>query len=181
MTLYGELHVNDAFHVLFKCPLVANERVKMFSRLDNTCGAYEWERVNTLSGLGIILLSPQDINAAWVVGRFLSEYLAAREILFASSPFSAPPVNIVSSKWLGGRNVQLTELRTYIEESLNRRANSSTPLPSHVCLLSEAWIIRHSRESLDDAFKPVRSWLPVGWESCLDRHSKSTRRSIACL
>ena len=100
--VYGELHVNDAFHVLFKCPLVANERVKMFSRLDNTCGAYEWERVNTLSGLGILLLSPQDINAAWVVGRFLSEYLAAREILFASSPFSAPPVNIVSSKWLGG-------------------------------------------------------------------------------
>ena len=70
--VHNEQYVNDAFHVLFKCPMVSKERIVMFSKLDNMCGANEWERVHTLCDLGIILLSPQTVDTACVRCRTLS-------------------------------------------------------------------------------------------------------------
>ena len=179
--VHNELYVYDVFHVLFKCPLVAKERASMFQTLDRICGASEWERVDTLCDLGIILLSPQSIHIACVVGRFLSEYLAARDIVCASPPFCVPSSQIVSSKWLGGRSTKFSDLCTHISDALSRRQAALSPIPIDTCQFTNTWITWHSHESLDDAFKHVRSWLSNGWDTRLDKKSKSSKRSIACL
>jgi hypothetical protein len=62
--IYNDLYVNDAFHVLFKCPMVAKERIALFNTLNDTCGADEWVRTKTLCDLGVVLLSPQSIDVA---------------------------------------------------------------------------------------------------------------------
>jgi len=151
----------------------------MFKTLDNTCGATEWERVDTVCDLVIILLSPLELSVACAVGRFLSEYLAAREILFVSPPFCESPTHLSTSRWVGGRTGKLNELRTSISESLDRRSRLMSPLPKDSCLFANTWIILHSRETLDDAFKCVRSWLPNGWDSRLDKKNKASKRSVA--
>ncbi len=179
--VHGELYVNDVFHVLFKCPMVSHERISFFSTLDNTCAADEWLRADTLFDLGVSLLSPLSIEVACAVGIFLSEYLAAREILLASSPFSTPPKIVTSCRWLGGRSSKLDEMHTRISGMLHKRSTSLTPLPRNICVFSHVWITWHSAESLDDAFKPVRSWLDDGWEERLERKGKTSIRSIACL
>jgi len=179
--VYNQLYVNDAFHVLFKCPMVGKERTVMYNRLDNVCGASEWERFDTLSDLGISLLSPQTLDIACVVGRFLCEYLASRDILLASSPFSIPPTPVASSKWTGGRSHKLNELSLFINDLLSKRASSMAPLPYESCVFTSTWITLHSRESLNDAFKPIRSWLSEGWEGRLEKKGKSKKRSMACL
>ena len=91
--MYNERYVLDAIHVLFKCPMVAKERVTLFNTLDTECGATEWVRADSLCDLGISLLSPQTAGVACAVGRFLSDYLATREILLCSSPFSQLPAS----------------------------------------------------------------------------------------
>ena len=105
--------------MLFKCPMVSNERMLFFSTLDNTCAADEWFRADTLFDLGVSLLSPLSIEVACAVGRFLSEYLAAREILLASSQFSTPPKIVTSCRWLGGRGNKLDEMCQRIGDVLH--------------------------------------------------------------
>ena len=168
-------------HVFFKCPMVAKERAVFFNTLDTKCGANEWVRAASLCDLGISLLSPQTAGVACAVGRFLSEYLATREILLSSSPFSSPPKTAAPSRWLGSRTKKLEDIRLFIHDSLHTRTHSATPLPLATCLFSNTWINRHSCESLHDAFKLVRSWLPDGWEQRIGRKSKPSTRSIACL
>ena len=180
--VYNDLYVNDAFHVLFKCPMVAKERIALFNTLNDTCGADEWVRTNTLCDLGVVLLSPQSIDVACAVGRFLSEYLAARDVLFCCVPFSTSPKSITSSRWLGGRNRKLDELRSHISDTLNKRMNSNNPLqPNNTCVFSSVWITWHSCESLGNAFKPIHEWLHDGWQSRLEKNGKTVRRSIACI
>ena len=179
--VYGEFYVNDAFYVLFKCPMLSSKRISLFSTLDNTCGGNEWVRAITLFDLGVALLSPLTVEVACAVGRFLSEYLAAREILLASSPFSTPPKIVTSCRWLGGRSSELEEMRLRIGGVLHERNISTTPLPKVICVYSNVWITLYSAESLDNAFKPIRSWLEDGWEGRLERKGKSSIRSIACL
>jgi len=101
--VHGEFYVNDAFHVLFKCPMMSSERIELFNMLDVTCGAKEWIRFDTLFDLGVALLSPLTVEVACAVGKFLCECLAAREILLASSPFITPSKTVTSCRWLGGR------------------------------------------------------------------------------
>ena len=182
--MYDERYVLDAMHVLFKCPMVAKERVTLLNTLDTKCGAREWVRAHSVCDKGISLLSPQTAGVAAVacaVGRFLSEYSACREILLSSSPFSSPPKAAATCKWLGNRTKKLEEIRLFIHDSLHLRNNTVTPLPSAACLLSNAWINQHSNETLHDAFKLVRSWLPDGWEQRIGRKSKRSTRSAACL
>ena len=137
--------------------------------------------VNTICDLGVALLSPPSLNIACAVGRFLSEYLAAREILLSSAPFCASPTQVASSRWLGGRTKKLDELCLNISDVLRTRDVSMTALPKDTCVFSSTWIIWHCHESLDDAFKPIRSWLISGWDTRLDRKSKSYKRSLACM
>jgi len=69
----------------------------------------------------------------------------------------------------------------YINDLLSKRLASADPLPWNTCMFSNVWIAWHSREALDDAFKPVRSWLGEGWERCLDKKYKPKSQSIACI
>ena len=179
--MYNERYVLDAMHVLFKCPMVAKERAMFFNVLDTKCGAFEWARVANLYDLGVSLLTPQSVDVACAVGRFLSEYLAAREILLSSLPFSSPPKQVTKSRWLGSRTNKLEEIRLFIHDSLHERANTETSLRFATCSFSNTWINQHSFETLHDAFKLVRSWLPDGWEQRIGRKSKPPTRSVACL
>jgi len=56
---YGAMHLSDAFHTLFICPLVSAQRVRLWNTLDNKCGACEWVSCETIVDLGISLLCPQ--------------------------------------------------------------------------------------------------------------------------
>ena len=82
--MHKRLFVNDIFYVLFLCPLVSVERVVMWSALGQRCGAYEWKSAAALCDLAYSLLCPQSIDAACIVGRFLSEYLGASDIFKAA-------------------------------------------------------------------------------------------------
>ena len=121
------------------------------------------------------------IEEACAVGKFLSEYLAAREVMLASSPFITPPKIVTSCRWLGGRGRKLDEIRLRIGGVLHDRSVSTSPLPNDIGVYSHVWIAFHSAESLDSAFKPIRSWLEDGWEGRLERKGKRFIRSIACL
>ena len=72
-------------------------------------------------------------------------------------------------------------IRASIRDSLHVRNNATSPLQVAVCLSSITWINQHSRESVSDAFKPVRSWLLSGWEQRIGRKSKPPTRSVASL
>ena len=137
-------------------------------------------RVDSVCNLGTSLLSPQTAGVACAVGRFLSEYLATRELLLSSSPFSSPPKAPATCKWLGSRTKKLEEIRLFIHDSLHLRTNSATPLSSDACLLSNTWINQHSNETFHNAFRLVRSWLPDRWQQRIGRKSKPSTRSVAC-
>ena len=73
-----------------------------------------------------------------------------------------------------------------IGDVLSKRLNSVSPLPlilnrALCCIFTYTWIAWHSQESLNDAFKLVRSWLVDGWEGRLENKGKSAKRSLACL
>ena len=154
----------------------------MFSMLDSACAASEWGMFESVCELGVALLSPHTLDTACAVGRFLSEYLAAREILLSSQPFNTSMTPAVaSSKWVGGRSSKLDEMRVHIGDTLNTRNVSVSPLPWTPCVITNTWINLHSREPIDDAFKHVSSWLCSEWERRLDKKSKPKVCSIACI
>ena len=156
--MYNTRYVNDVFHVLFVCPLVGVERIRMFQCLDSTCGATEWVPFASVFDLGITLLCPQSINVACVVGRFLSEYLAAKDVLYCETPFCTPPKHLGSTKWLGKRSEKLNELRVRINSEVGMRNSSLNVIPMPACVFTNMWVIWHSYESLPDLFKPIRGW-----------------------
>jgi hypothetical protein len=141
--VHDEFHVKDVFHVLFKCPIMAKERNSLFNTLDTACYADEWVRTDTLFELGVALLSPLNIGVASAVGKFLSEYLAAREILLASSPSKTPPKLVTSCRWLGGRGNKLDEMLQRIGDILHKRIISTSPLRKDICVDSHVWITLH--------------------------------------
>ena len=101
--------------------------------------------------------------------------------MLASSPFSTTPKAVTSCRWLGGRGKKLDEMRLRIGGLLSQRNITTSLLPKAICVHSHVWITLHSAESLDNAFKPIRSWLQSGWDGRLERKGKRSTRSIACL
>ena len=125
----------------------------MLISLDEACTATAWTPFNSVFDLCISLLCPQAVGVACTVGKFLSEYLAAREILFCNSPFSTAPRTLSSSKWLGGRSDKFNELVLRIKKDIIRRSDSSSPLPTPSCVYTNMWVIWHSYQPLVDAFQ----------------------------
>jgi len=65
--------------------------INMINAFNTFCDASEWDQFDTLYELGVVLLSPQTVSISCAVGKVLSEYLAARELVLSSAPFSTPP------------------------------------------------------------------------------------------
>ena len=168
-------YVSDVFHVLFMCPLVAEERVTMWNSLAHVCGCNEWVAADSVHTLALSLLCPQSVNVACTVGRFLSEYLAASE-LFAYAQTGAS-ILTRKPKWLGGRRDALDKIINKILLTLQLRTLSSIPFPT--CDTTHMWISYLTHESLHDAFKPIRTWLSDGWAMRMEPSSIRTTRSIS--
>ena len=56
--MHDQLHIDDAFHALFICPLVSPERAVMWQVLDSLGGADAWDKFDSVTDLGISLLCP---------------------------------------------------------------------------------------------------------------------------
>ena len=183
--MHGQLHVYDVFHVMFKCPLHVSERSSMFTSLDTVGGADQWEAVATVCDLGVSLLCPQSTGVASVVGRFLSESLAAMEIFMhirnVRSTGRQIDLQEVPSRWLGGRTGKLVDMRTRIIEMLRVRITSTCSIPTQDCNITREWVDRHSMESYSSAFQSIRHWLPSGWASSVEKKRGKRIDSIALL
>ena len=173
--MHGKLFINDIFHVLFICPLVASERVVMWSALGHKCGAYEWKAAKRLCDLAYSLLCPQSVDVACIIGRFLSEFLAASEMFRVAK--SGSPLDSCSPRWLGNKLDATSRMRARVISSLQSRVHRELPFPS--CLHTHTWLAILAQEPLEGAFKPVRTWLSPGWALKIEKNKKNTGKSIA--
>jgi len=176
--MYGSLSVYDVFHVLFQCPLYASERCSMFLCLNTISDADQWDAVATVCDLGVSLLCPQSPGVAMAVGRFLSESLAAMDIY---ARIREVGYHDVSSRWLGERTDKLNDMRTRIREMLRERNDSASTLRAPDCSVTRLWVDKHSHESLNDAFKSIRNWLPSGWARSVEKKQSKRINSIALI
>jgi len=132
--IYGVSHVLDVFHVMYSCPLVQSERVAMWTTLGNACGASEWPPADSASSLTYSLLCPQSIEVACVVGRFLSEYLAALEIYEVARENPTDLVNH-QPRWLGGgRKVMCDKLKVTVVSYITQRNSGDLVYPMYTCV-----------------------------------------------
>ena len=174
--IHGVSHINDVFHVLFVCPLVSSERVRMWNALAHEGSCNEWSITESISELGISLLCPQSVAVACIVGRFLSEYLAASE--FYELARCGGNIDTYMPRWIGCKQHVADDLRARLRIILHRYdAHRLTPLPE--CNVTLSWISKLTRDNIQSAFKPIRAWLPPGWAVHLENVHKSTPRSIA--
>ena len=133
--MYDSLHVDDAFHALFICPLMSPERAVMWQALDTLGGADVWNEFNTVTDLGISLLCPNVPAVACAVGRFLSEFLAARELYSASRDGR---LHECAPKWLRGRSDKLNHMKHHVTHLMASRGEVNAPLPIHNCAVTNA-------------------------------------------
>ena len=87
----------------------------------------------------------------------------------------------VSSRWLGERTDKLNDMRTRIREMLRERNNSASTLRAPDCSVTRLWVDKHSHESLNDAFKSIRNWLPSGWARSVEKKQSKRINSIALI
>ena len=115
--VHGSLHVDDAFHTLFICPLFSPERAVLWTVLDTTGGANEWEKFASVVDLGTSLLCPQVPIVASAVGRYLSECLGARELYVA---IREGRIHECTPRWLRGRTSKLNDIYEKIYNEYSR-------------------------------------------------------------
>jgi hypothetical protein len=171
--MHGCLHIDDVFHVLFVCPIAIKERAIMCHSLNSLCGADTWQPAESMESLGISLLCLQTSEVAHVVGRFLCEYLALRDIFFAGKTDSNS-ISSINPKWVRGRKVSLDSLKDFIVSVLDKRSTSHDPLPVPFCQTAKLWLDNHSTQTSSNAFKSVRSWLApiVGCANLVESRSR---------
>ena len=173
--IHGVSHINDAFHVLFVCPLVAEERLVMWSNLISRCGCDEWMPVHTVCDLGISLLCPQSIEVACTVGRFLSRYLAVSEMYEVARTEAS--LDTCMPRWFGGNKSVQCSVKSKLHSTLQMRTVSV--LPFSLCTTTCTLVRKLALESVHDAFKPIQSWLVPGWAHKIEKSKKKKVRSIA--
>ena len=113
---------------------------------------------------------------ASVVGRFLSECLAARELYVAAKECR---INECSPKWLRGRTEKLNSMKTYILHLVTSRLHSTCPQPTYDCAVTLTWVANHSNQHIHRAFRPIRLWLADNWDFQVDRSHKRKAKSVA--
>ena len=115
-------------------------------------------------------------EVACAVGRYLCECLGARELYVAAREAR---IEECSPKWLSSRLNKLHAMRQHIKSIVDSRLLVNTSLPTHECAVTCAWVGRHSRQSINDAFRTIRLWLPDGWAANVERVSRRKSKSIA--
>ena len=81
-------------------------------------------------------------------------------------------------RWLGGGRKQACErLRINIGSLLAQRASGELEFP--ICLHTNTWVGMLTRSTLCDIFKPIKSWIRVGWALYTEDRKKVRKRSIA--
>jgi hypothetical protein len=173
--IHGSSYINDAFHILFVCPIVAEERQVMWSDLQLRCGSDEWMPAATVCDLGVSLLCPQNAEVACTVGRLLSVYLAASEMYETARTDAS--IELCIPRWLGGNKSTHGRIKSKLHTTLQMRM--SNVLPFSLCTTTCAHVRRLAREDLHDAFKPIESWLVPGWAHKIEKSKKRKVRSIA--
>jgi hypothetical protein len=84
--------------------------------------------------------------------------------------------NKANMRWLGGNTVLAKAIKDRLAQTLAARTNGVLVLPT--CTHTSIWLSRRVHESLSSAFKPLRVWLPVGWDRKIEAKNRA-QRSIA--
>ena len=102
-------------------------------------------------------------------------YLAVTEMFEAAR--SGASIDACMPRWLGGKKCLQFNVKAKLNAVMQTRTNGM--LSFVWCPTTHMWVRKLSLETLQDALKPIQSWLTPGWANKIEKKKRKITRSIA--